>query len=275
MDHLDELENRSVYIIRESYHQFGKMAALWSVGKDSTALVWLCRKAFLGEIPFPVIHVDTGRKFKQMYAFRDQCVRDWGLELIVARNEKAIAAGVGPDYAPDNIPAAERKLYCCTALKTQALKDCIAAHGFEGLLLGIRRDEHGIRAKERYFSPRDRRFQWDYENQPPELWDQYTSQADEETHIRVHPLLHWREIDIWRYVRREGLPVNPLYFARDGMRYRSLGCETCCSPIESEATTVEEIIDELQTTTVAERAGRAQDKEDAYTMQKLRSLGYM
>jgi len=275
MDHLDELENRSVYIIRESYHQFGRMAALWSVGKDSTALVWLCRKAFLGRIPFPVIHVDTGRKFKLMYAFRDQCVRDWGLELIVVRNEKAIAEGVGPDYAPDHVPAAERKLYCCTALKTQALKDCIHEHGFEGLLLGIRRDEHGIRAKERYFSPRDRRFQWDYENQPPELWDQYTSQADEETHIRVHPLLHWREIDIWRYVQREGLPVNPLYFARDGKRYRSLGCETCCSPVESEATSVAEIIHELETTTVAERSGRAQDKEDAYTMQKLRSLGYM
>jgi len=275
MDHLDELENRSVYIIRESYHQFGKMAALWSVGKDSTALVWLCRKAFLGKIPFPVIHVDTGRKFQLMYAFRDQCVKDWGLDLIVARNEEAIADGVGPKSAPEGVPQDERKLYCCTQLKTQALKNCIAELGFEGLLLGIRRDEHGIRAKERYFSPRDRRFKWDYEHQPPELWDQYTSQADEETHIRVHPLLHWREIDIWRYVEREGLPVNPLYFAKDGKRYRSLGCEPCCHPVESEANTVAEIIHELETTTVAERAGRAQDKENAYTMQKLRSLGYM
>ena len=266
MDHLDELENRSVYIIRESYHQFGKLAALWSVGKDSTALVWLCRKAFLGRIPFPVMHVDTGKKFQQMYAFRDQRVREWALDLIVARNEKAIAAGMGPHV---------NKFECCNQLKTQALKDCIAEHGFEGLLLGIRRDEHGIRAKERYFSPRDRRFQWDYENQPPELWDQYTSQADEETHIRVHPLLHWREIDIWRYVRREGLPGNPLYFARDGKRYRSLGCETCCRPVDSQASTVDEIIEELLTTTVAERSGRAQDKEDTYTMQKLRSLGYM
>jgi sulfate adenylyltransferase subunit 2 len=267
MDHLTELENRSVYVIRESQRQFGKVAALWSVGKDSTTLVWLCKKAFFGQVPFPVIHIDTGRKFREMYAFRDRCVRDWGLNMIVARNEKAIAAGVGPHTG--------NKLDCCSLLKTQALKDCIAEHGFEALLLGIRRDEHGIRAKERYFSPRDRRFQWNYENQPPELWDQYASRADEETHIRVHPLLHWREIDIWRYVQRENLPVNPLYFARNGKRYRSLGCETCCEPVESTADTVEAIIEELETTTVAERSGRAQDKEDAYTMQKLRALGYM
>lgn len=266
MDHLTELENRSVYIIRESYHQFRKLGALWSVGKDSTTLIWLCRKSFFGRIPFPVIHIDTGRKFREMYEFRDKCVRNWGLQLIVARNDKALAAGVNPK---------KNKLDCCTQLKTQALKDCIAEHGFEALLLGIRRDEHGIRAKERYFSPRDVKFQWDYENQPPELWDQYTSQADEETHVRVHPLLHWREIDIWRYIQRERLEVNPLYFSRNGKRYRSLGCETCCEPVISDASNVDEIVEELLTTTSAERAGRAQDKEDAYTMQKLRALGYM
>ncbi|MHC4789425.1 MAG: phosphoadenosine phosphosulfate reductase domain-containing protein, partial [Planctomycetota bacterium] len=126
-----------------------------------------------------------------------------------------------------------------------------------------------------YFSPRDQQFQWDYENQPAELWDQLISQADEETHIRVHPLLHWREIDIWRYIQREGLEVNPLYLARDGKRYRSLGCVPCCEPVESDAASVEQIIEEIETTRVAERAGRAQDKEDAYTMQKLRALGYM
>jgi sulfate adenylyltransferase subunit 2 len=266
MDHLSELENRSIYIIREAYHQFDRLAALWSVGKDSTTLIWLCKKAFFGRVPFPVIHIDTGRKFKEMYEFRDYCVEKWGLELVVARNDAALAAGVGP---------ATNKLDCCTQLKTQALKDCIAEHGFDALLLGIRRDEHGIRAKERYFSPRDRSFQWDYENQPPELWDQYAAMADGETHVRVHPLLHWRELDIWRYIQREGLEVNRLYFSRNGRRYRSLGCETCCSPIESDAATVEEIIAELETTTSAERSGRAQDKEDAYTMQKLRSLGYM
>ncbi len=265
MDSLSELENKSIYIIRESYSQFDRLAALWSVGKDSTTLVWLCKKAFFGHIPFPAIYIDTGYHFQEMYDFRDHCVEEWGLDLIVARNDAALEAGMGP----------ENKLDCCTRLKTQALKDCIAEHGLEALLLGIRRDEHGIRAKERYFSPRDRQFQWDYENQPPELWDQYSSRADEETHVRVHPLLHWREIDIWRYIQREGLEVNELYFARDGQRFRSLGCETCCASVPSEATTVDEIIEELQTSTTAERAGRAQDKEDTYTMQKLRALGYM
>ena len=141
--------------------------------------------------------------------------------------------------------------------------------GFEALLLAIRRDEHGIRAKERYFSPRDRQFRWNYEDQPPELWDQYVSEADEDYHLRVHPLLEWRELDVWLYVQRENLPVNPLYFSRDGKRYRSLGCHTCCSPVESEASTIEEIIEEISTGKTAERAGRAQDKEDANTMQKL------
>jgi sulfate adenylyltransferase subunit 2 len=266
MDHLSELENRSIYILREAHHQFSKLAALWSVGKDSTTLIWLCRKAFFGEVPFPVIHIDTGRKFAEMYSFRDKCVARWGLRLIVARNEAALAAGVGPE---------KNKLDCCTQLKTLALRQCLGRHGFEGLLLGIRRDEHGIRAKERYFSPRNRAFQWDYENQPPELWDQYAAQADDETHVRVHPLLHWREIDIWRYIQREKLEVNPLYFARSGRRYRSLGCQTCCDPIASDAATVQDIIRELEATTAPERAGRAQDKEDAYTMQKLRALGYM
>jgi len=265
MDHLTELENRSVYIIRESYRKFRRVAALWSIGKDSTCLVWLCKKAFFGEVPFPVVYIDTGYHFQEMYDFRDEWVERWGLDLIVARNDRALAEGMGP----------ESKLACCTALKTQALKDCIADLGFEALLLGIRRDEHGIRAKERYFSPRDQQWQWDYENQPPELWDQYTAQADEETHIRVHPLLHWREVDIWRYIEREGLPINPLYFSRDGLRYRSLGCKSCTTPIESQACTVAEIIAEIETSTTAERAGRAQDKEDAYTMQKLRALGYM
>ncbi len=267
MDRLTELENRSIYIIREAYHQFGRLAALWSVGKDSTALVWLCKKAFFGDVPFPVVHIDTSYKFPEMYSFRDEMVARWGLDLIVARNEEALARGVGPHEGS--------KLNCCTELKTNALKQCIAEYGFEGLLLAIRRDEHGIRAKERYFSPRDRQFRWNYEDQPPELWDQYTSEVDEEFHLRVHPLLEWRELDVWLYVRRENLPVNPLYFARDGKRYRSLGCKTCCSPVQSNASTVDEIIEEIRTGRTAERAGRAQDKEDAYTMQKLRALGYM
>ena len=266
MDALTEFENRSIYIIREAYYQFENVAALWSIGKDSTTLTWLCKKAFFGTIPFPVVYIDTSRHFKEMYEFRDECVKDWGLTLVVARNDEALAAGVSPENS---------KLDCCTLLKTQALKDFLAEHGFDALLLGIRRDEHGIRAKERYFSPRDQQFKWDYENQPAELWDQYTTQADDEVHLRIHPLLHWRELDIWNYIKRENLPVNPLYFARDGKRYRSLGCMPCCDPVSSDASTVDEIIEELKSTTIAERSGRAQDKEDAYTMQKLRALGYM
>lgn len=265
MNHLDELENKSIYIIREAYKQFKNIALLWSIGKDSSALLWLCRKAFFGKIPFPVIHIDTSYKFAEMIKWRDKYSKKWDLKLIVGRNEEAIKAGMGP----------KSKLACCTALKTEALKQTIAKHGFKALLLGIRRDEHGIRAKERYFSPRNLEFKWDYKNQPPELWDQYkTKQADEE-HIRVHPLLHWREVDIWEYIKREKIPIIPLYFAKNGKRYRSIGCECCCSPIISDADDIDKIIHELRTTTTSERAGRAQDKESAYMMQKLRSLGYM
>lgn len=267
MDYLDELESRSIYVIREAYYRFKRLAVLWSVGKDSTTLVWLCRKAFLGRVPFPVVHIDTGHKFPAIYRFRDRYAEAWGLDLIVASNEAARAAGVGPQT--------RSKLDCCTALKTEALRQAIGEHGFDAILLGIRRDEHGIRAKERYFSPRDGGFRWDYLHQPVELWDQYASRAGDGRHLRVHPLLHMSELDVWRYVRREGLPVVELYFAREGRRYRSIGCEPCCAPVASEAGTVDEIIAELARSAVSERSGRAQDKEDAYTMQTLRALGYM
>lgn len=267
MDYLDELESRSIYVIREAYHRFDRMAMLWSVGKDSTTLLWLCRKAFFGHMPFPVVHIDTSYKFPEMYAFRDRYAKEWGLDLIVGRNEQALAEGVSCDTSA--------ALECCNRLKTEALKQVLREHGFEAILLGIRRDEHGIRAKERYFSPRNEQFQWDYRNQPAELWDQYKSLTDATEHLRIHPLLHMREIDIWRYIQREGLPVTDLYFAKDGKRYRSIGCRTCCTPVDSTASTIEEIIEEVRTSDVSERSGRAQDKEDAYTMQKLRALGYM
>lgn len=265
MDRLDELESQSIYIIREAYYHYRKLALLWSIGKDSTTLAWLCRKAFFGKLPFPALHIDTGYKFPEMYKFRDEYSKIWGFDLLIAKNEKAIAAGMGP----------EKKLECCTALKTEGLKLAIAEHGFEALLLGIRRDEHGIRAKERYFSPRDEQFKWNYQDQPPELWDQYKSQAQERTHIRVHPLLHWTEVDIWYYIKRENIPITDLYFAKNGKRYRSIGCVPCCNPVESDASTIDDMIYELETTNESERAGRAQDKEDTYTMQKLRALGYM
>ncbi|OGW17196.1 MAG: sulfate adenylyltransferase [Nitrospinae bacterium RIFCSPLOWO2_12_FULL_45_22] len=267
MDHLDELESKSIYIIREAYYQFRDIGMLWSIGKDSTTLLWLCRKAFLDQIPFPVIHIDTAYKFPQIYGFRDRYAREWGLALKVARNEEALMQGVGPN--------SNDKLKCCTELKTIALKQLIAREGYKAILLGIRRDEHGIRAKERYFSPRDQQFTWDYKNQPAELWDQYKSEADDETHLRVHPLLHWTEVDIWSYIKRENIPFIDLYRAVDGKRYRSIGCETCCDPIPSEADDIDSILDELINTKTRERAGRAQDKEQAYMMQKLRALGYM
>jgi len=267
MDYLDELESRSIFVIREAYYRFNRIAALWSVGKDSTTLIQLCRKAFFGRVPFPVIHIDTGYKFPEIYAFRDKYAREWSLDLVVWSNKEALAAGMGPEKGS--------KLDCCGALKTEALKQAIREYELDAILLGIRRDEHGIRAKERYFSPRDESFQWDYTNQPVELWDQYKSLSEDREHLRIHPLLHMREVDIWRYVQREGLPICELYFAKDGKRYRSIGCKCCCSPVDSNAGTVDDIIEEIETSKVSERSGRAQDKEDTYTMQKLRSLGYM
>ena len=264
--HLDKLENQSIFIIREAYSQFRNVAMLWSIGKDSTTLLWMIRKAFFGKIPFPVLHLDTSFKFKKIYDFRGKYAKEWGLNLIVARNEEALNKGIGPKSG---------KFQCCNELKTVALKNAIAKYGFKALYLGIRRDEHGIRAKERVFSPRDEDFEWDYKNQPPELWDQYKTKAAEEEHIRVHPLLGWRELDIWEYIRRENIPVVDLYFAKDGKRYRSIGCETCCEPVYSNADTIDKIVEELKTSKISERSGRAQDKEDDYMMQKLRSLGYM
>ncbi len=266
MDYLDELESKSIYIIREAYKQFRNIAMLWSIGKDSTTLLWLVRKAFYDQIPFPVLHIDTSYKFKEIYEYRDTKAAEWGLRLLIARNEPALAAGMSKDKG---------HLNCCNELKTVALKQAIARHKFKALLLGIRRDEHGIRAKERVFSPRDQDFKWDYKNQPPELWDQYKSRQSDEDHIRVHPMLHWTELDIWEYVKREGIPIVGLYFAESGLRYRSIGCECCCGPVPSEASTIDAVVDELKTTSTAERSGRAQDKESAYVMQKLRSLGYM
>ena len=265
MDHLDELESKSIYIIREAYKQFHDIAMLWSIGKDSSTLLWLCRKAFFGKIPFPIMHIDTSYKFKKMIEWRDIYAKKWELNLIIGRNEEAIKAGMGP----------KSKFACCTALKTEALKQTIDKYKFKALLLGIRRDEHGIRSKERYFSPRNQEFKWDYKNQPPELWDQFKSKQSDEEHIRVHPLLHWTELNIWEYIKRENIPITDLYFAKNGKRYRSIGCECCCSPIDSDADNIDKIIHELKTTNTSERAGRAQDKESAYMMQKLRSLGYM
>jgi len=266
MNYLEELENKTIYIIRETYASFRDMALLWSIGKDSTTLLWIIRKAFFGKIPFPIIHIDTSYKFKEIYEFREKYSKEWNLNLIISKNEDALKEGVCPEKG---------KLQCCNALKTDALKLTIKKYNYKALLLAIRRDEHGIRAKERYFSPRDINFKWNYKNQPAELWDLYKSTSENHQHIRVHPMLHWTELDIWKYIQKEKIPTVNLYFAQNNKRFRSIGCETCCAPINSKANNLQKIVKELETTNIAERSGRAQDKENSYTMQKLRSLGYM
>lgn len=266
MNHLDILEAESIYIIREAYKKLGKLGMLWSIGKDSTVLLWLAKKAFYGHCPFPFIHVDTAHKIPEMIEYRDRVAKELNLDLIVHTNEEAIKAGIGPHSG---------RLKCCKALKTEGLQQVVKKYGFDGLIVGVRRDEEGSRSKERVFSERNKDYEWDYSNQPPELWDQFKTDFPKGNHIRVHPLLQWSELDIWEYIKRENIPIIDLYFAKNGERYRSLGCAPCTGKIKSDADTLDKIIEELKNTTTGERAGRAQDQEDSYAMQKLRKDGYM
>ena len=266
MDHLDKLENQSIFILREAQKKFKKLAMLWSIGKDSNVLLWLARKAFFGHVPIPLVHIDTSFKMPEMIAFRDRYAKEWGVNLIVGQNKKALEEGM--NYT-------KTRMVCCSALKTAGLQQIMEQYDYKGLILGIRRDEESTRAKERYFSPRDKNFEWDFKDQPPELWDQFKTNFDENTHIRIHPLLHWTEVNVWEYIKRENIPVVDLYFSKNGKRYRSLGCAPCTFPVESNASNIDEIITELKTNKTSERAGRAQDQEDTYAMQKLRAKGYM
>jgi len=266
MDYLDELESQSIFIIREAYAKFKRLGMLWSIGKDSTVLLWLTRKAFLGHCPLPLVHIDTSYKIPEMISYRDRVAKEWGLRLIIGQNKTALANGMNSSLG---------RLTCCNSLKTEALQNVIQEQNFQAILLGIRRDEEGTRAKERYFSPRTKDFEWNFKDQPPELWSQFQLDYPEHVHIRVHPLLQWSEVDIWKYIERENIPVIDLYFSKNGKRYRSLGCAPCTTPIESQAKTVQEIIRELETTKISERAGRAQDQVDTHAMQKLRVKGYM
>lgn len=269
-EELQALEAKSIYVIREAFRKFERPAMLWSIGKDSSVLLWLVKKAFFGHVPFPLVHVDTTYKIPEMIAFRDRLAREWGFELIVETNHDALARG---ETYPEG---AASRVQCCTLLKKDALQSVIAKHDFDAVFAGIRRDEEGTRAKERYFSPRGKDFAWDFKDQPPELWDQFKTDFEPGTHLRVHPLLHWTEIQIWEYIARERIPVVPVYFADDeGRRYRSLGCAPCTSPIRSRARTVDEIIDELRATRIAERSTRAQDQEAEDAFERLRAEGYM
>jgi len=267
--HLDELEDQSIFILREAFNRFNNLAMLWSIGKDSSVMLWLARKAFFGHVPFPIVHVDTSYKMPKMIEFRDRVVRVWDLDLRVGQNKEALRAG---KTFPNGTAT---RVECCSLLKRDALQDVIADNGFEAVILGIRRDEEGTRAKERYFSPRTKDFAWDFKDQPPELWDQFKTDFEPGTHLRVHPLLHWTEQNIWEYIDRERIPVVPLYFSEEGRRYRSLGCLPCTSGVESDATTVPQIVEELRETNIAERSTRAQDQESEDAFERLRASGYM
>src|SRR6476659_5418992 len=269
-DVLTALENESIFILREAFSTFRKLGMLWSIGKDSTVLLWLARKAFFGHVPFPLVHIDTTYKIPSMIEYRDRVVRNWKLQLVVGKNEEVLKSGV-------TFPNGKAtRVECCGTLKEDALKAVLEKHNYTGVIVGVRRDEEPTRAKERYFSPRDKNMEWNVEDQPPELWDQFKTDFEKGTHIRIHPLLHWTEMNIWEYIDRENIPIIPLYFANGkGERYRSLGCWPCTGSIKSSAKNVKEIIAELRQTRTSERSGRAQDQESEDAFEKLRRDGYM
>ena len=291
--HLFELEQRSIFLLREAYANFRNLAMLWSIGKDSTVMLWLARKAFFGHVPFPLIHVDTGFKIPEMIEYRDHLAREWGLRLIVGQNRSALAAkNTFPDGKLD-------RLSCCRTLKTEVLRstvdgtgecevfnprsgkyEALASHEpFTGIIAGIRADEEGSRSKERYFSARTHENQWEIAEQPPEFWNQHKTEFAPGTHVRIHPLLDWTEVNIWEYIEQEKIPTVSLYYdSGSGKRYRSLGCHPCTSPIESTARNPAEIVQELKSgklARVAERSGRAQDQDDGGGLETLRRDGYM
>jgi sulfate adenylyltransferase subunit 2 len=264
MDRLSELEAQSIFIFREGFARLQRLALLWSLGKDSNVMVWLARKAFFGRVPFPVLHVDTGKKFPEMYAFRDRYSVEWDLDLLVEPCPPI-------ESVDQTLPPAARS----AARKTEGLKGALARYGFDGLIAGIRRDEEPTRAKERVFSPRGVEGGWDVRDQPPEFWDHFNASPPSGAHLRIHPILHWTESDIWAYTQREGIPIIPLYLARDGKRYRSLGDMDITAPVASQAQTIDEILAELEATKVPERSGRAMDHESEDAFERLRVSGYL
>jgi sulfate adenylyltransferase subunit 2 len=292
MDQLQQLENHSIYLLREAYANIDNLCMLWSIGKDSTVLLWLARKAFFGHVPFPLVHIDTSYKIPEMIAYRDKFALEWQLTMIVGQNKAALAAKkTFPDGAID-------RTSCCQLLKTKALKDTLSGEGdryklnhetgeyekdpdhaaYTGVIVGVRSDEEGSRSKERYFSPRDENNTWNVGAQPPEFWNQYKTEFPEGTHVRIHPLLDWTELNIWEYIQRERIPTVSLYYDQgEGTRYRSLGCGPCTKQVCSKAKDPKEIVVELksgQFANVAERSGRAQDKEVG-GLETLRKEGYM
>lgn len=293
MNHLDRLESKSIYIFREAYSEFKNLCMLWSIGKDSTVLLWLARKAFFGHLPFPLIHIDTHYKIPEMIEHRDNLALEWKLDMIYGENKDALEKK--QTFPEGNVT----RIQCCKKLKTEALINTLNGNWpryrinhktgkyeidkntepYTGVIAGIRADEEGTRSKERYFSPREENSSWDIGDQPPEFWSQFNTDFQPGTHVRIHPLLDWTELDIWEYIKKENIPMVSLYFDQgEGKRYRSLGCYPCTRPVESNAKNVDEVIEELKTgkfSNIAEREGRDQDKEDGGGLEELRTGGYM
>jgi sulfate adenylyltransferase subunit 2 len=296
LSHLDVLEAEAIHIIRETAAEFSKPVLLYSIGKDSQALLHLARKAFHpAPVPFTLLHVDTAWKFREMYRFRDAFVAQHKLKLLVHRNEEALAAGLNPFDFPT-------KQYIHRA-KTEALLQALRDNAFDAALAGARRDEEKSRAKERIYSFRDAFGQWEPRRQRPELWNLYNGLVSKGESMRVFPLSNWTELDVWHYTQRENIPVIPLYFAaprptveRNGtlivvddermrlldnekptlrtVRFRTLGCYPLTGAIESNATTIEAIIHEMQNSTVSERQGRLIDHDESGSMEKKKREGY-
>ena len=294
--HLSQLEAESIYILREVAAQFERPLVLYSIGKDSSVLVHLLRKAFYpARPPFPLLHVDTTWKFREMIAFRDAEARRLGFDLRIHINEEGARAGIGPFSHGSKVHT--------DVMKTQALRQALGAGRYDAVIGGARRDEEGSRAKERVFSFRDRNCAWDPRGQRPELWRLYNGRVHEGEHMRVFPLSNWTELDVWEYIEREKISVVPLYFARvrpvvwrNGMwimmdderlplkrgeqpmmkkvRFRTLGCYPLTAAIESDAETVEAIIDELIRARTSERAGRLIDQDQAGSMEQKKREGY-
>jgi sulfate adenylyltransferase subunit 2 len=296
LTHLKKLEAESIHIFREVAAEFDNPVMLYSVGKDSAVLLHLARKAFApGKIPFPLLHVDTNWKFKEMIAFRDKIAKDYDFELLVHQNQEGLAMGMGP-FTHGSATHTD-------VMKTQGLKQALNKYGFDAAFGGARRDEEKSRAKERVYSFRDENHRWDPKSQRPELWNIYNGKVHKGESIRVFPLSNWTELDIWQYIYLEGIPIVPLYLAekrpvveRDGtlimvdddrmpigedeeiqmksVRFRTLGCYPLTGAVESTATTLPEIIQEMLLTKTSERQGRVIDHDSAGSMEKKKMEGY-
>jgi sulfate adenylyltransferase subunit 2 len=300
LSHLRLLEAESIHIIREVASEFERPVMLYSIGKDSSVMLRLAQKAFYpGSIPFPLLHIDTGFKFREMLTFRDEMARSVGARLLVWRNEPAIAAGTNPIVLDTK--------RCCGLLKTQALLDALRHYNFDAAFGGARRDEEKSRAKERIYSFRDSAGQWDPKNQRPELWNLYNARIHPGESIRVFPLSNWTEMDVWQYIHEENIPVVDLYFAKERPMYvrpmgagqdallpieqdfvalpgerpqlvksrlRSLGCSPCTGAIRSDAETIPDIIAELLSFHSSERANRAIDHDQEGSMEIKKREGY-